>query len=77
MCDQSRSYENTTEAVGGAVAGARSHDWCDELEGLFSYMNNWFGGECGNVAGTWCAEGNNYVAGENGAEYFAYCAQRN
>ena len=61
----------------GAVAGGRSDvASCDEVERLFSYMTDFGGKECGNVAGSWCASGSDYVAGGNGAEYFAYCAEQ-
>ena len=45
---------------------------CPQLEGLFNYMNNRVGGECGTVGGGWCVEGKSYVSGKT-ATYFAYC----
>ena len=45
---------------------------CPQMEGLFNYMNNWSGGECGTVGGGWCVEGKSYVSGKT-ATYFAYC----
>ena len=36
---------------------------CDQFEGVFSYMKNWHGGECGSVGYDWCANGDDFVAG--------------
>ena len=44
---------------------------CQELEGLFLYMNDWFGSEAGVVGGSWPAWGKDHVAGDN--DTFAYC----
>jgi len=81
ICDQSRMSENNTTGTatgtgaGQGESGRQRSQQCEETEGLFSYMNDWAGGsDCGNVEGIWCADGSNYVAGQNGAEYFAYCA---
>ena len=38
-------------------------------------MKNWRGRECGLVGISYCAGGNNYVAGP-GSEYYAYCAKK-
>ena len=35
-------------------------------------MKGWNGGECGVVAGKWCATGSSYVAGP-GKLYYGYC----
>ena len=46
---------------------------CPELQGMFSYMNNFNSyGECGIVGDEWCAHGRDYVSGD--PVYFAYCA---
>ena len=47
---------------------------CPQIQGLFSYMKNWGGSECGVVGTSWCAPGKDYVAGP-GKEYYAYCAR--
>ena len=57
---------------------------CPLFEGVFSYMANWYGGECGRVGYNWCAYGDEFVAGtleapssmvqEKAAVYYAYCA---
>ena len=38
-------------------------------------MKDWRGSECGLVGNSYCAQGNNYVAGP-GSEYYAYCAKK-
>lgn len=59
---------------------------CPQFEGVFSYMKNWYGGECGRVGSDWCANGDDFVAGttevspgqEELAEpetYYGYCAK--
>ena len=49
---------------------------CDPMEGLFNYMHEWSGGECGNVNGLTCAKGNEFVAGTEEEEmYYGYCAK--
>jgi len=47
---------------------------CPEMNGLFNYLKDWFGGECGVVNGIWCAQGNNFTPG-NPPVYYAYCVQ--
>jgi len=59
---------------------------CDEFEGVFSFMHNWYGGECGRVGYDWCANGDDFVAGtlESGPgrsqgqveTYYGYCAKK-
>jgi len=59
---------------------------CPQFEGVFSYMKNWYGGECGRVGSDWCANGDDFVAGSTevspGQEelpeaetYYGYCAK--
>ena len=50
---------------------------CDPLEGVFNYMYDWEGGECGSVDGSWCAWGREYTAGSKPEEtYYGYCAKQ-
>ena len=46
---------------------------CPQFEGVFSYMSNWVGGECGRVGSRWCARGDDFVSGVK--VYYAYCAR--
>ena len=58
---------------------------CEYFEGVFSYMSNWYGGECGRVGYDWCANGDDFVAGTLKASpgqtlkkpevYYAYCVK--
>ena len=58
---------------------------CQQFEGVFSYMRNWYGGECGSVGSDWCANGDDFVSGTNQASpgrtqtnretYYGYCAE--
>ena len=48
---------------------------CPQLEGVFSYMKNYSGGECGKVGPTACAKGKDYVSGPE-KRYYAYCVQQ-
>ena len=48
---------------------------CPALEGVFSHMKGFSGGECGVVNNTWCARGNAITA-QNTGQYFAYCAEQ-
>ena len=54
---------------------------CPQTEGLFSFMSNWFGGECGRVGKSWCAKGDDFEAGALESSsgkvglYYAYCAR--
>jgi len=47
---------------------------CPEMNGLFNYMKDWAGSECGVVNGTWCVSGKNYTP-DNPPYYYAYCVQ--
>ena len=46
---------------------------CPEIDGIFVYMNNWSEGELGVVGNKYYANGKDYVSGEGGLSYFAYC----
>ena len=46
-------------------------DAAEELDGVFTYMNHWYGGESGYVGESFNVQGNSYVAGEH--TYYAYC----
>ena len=58
---------------------------CQQFEGVFSYMRNWYGGECGSVGSDWCANGDDFASGTNQASpgrtqtnretYYGYCAE--
>jgi len=60
---------------------------CPQFEGVFSYMKNWYGGECGRVGSDWCANGDDFVAGTTEASpgqeeqlpeaetFYGYCAK--
>ena len=46
---------------------------CDALEGLFNYREL---GECGQVDGEICVDGNDFVSGtEEGEIYYGFCAK--
>ena len=45
---------------------------CPQMEGLFSYMKNWPGGECGKVGHSFCARGKNLVSSSE-TTYYGYC----
>jgi len=47
---------------------------CKELNGLFNYIKNWSGGECGVVNGAYCAQGKDYTPA-NPPVYYAYCVK--
>jgi len=53
---------------------------CSIFDGVFNYMYNWRGSECGAVDGTSCVTGNGYTSGEmrKGRKriYYGYCAKR-
>ena len=49
---------------------------CDAMEGIFNYMFERSGGECGLVNGVVCVDGNEYVSGtEEGEIYYGFCAK--
>jgi len=35
---------------------------CPQLQGLFNFLNDWYGGECGIVGSTWCVKGKDYTS---------------
>ena len=53
------------------------------VQGVFSYMHHWYGGECGTVGPDWCANGDDFVSNQarpgrtqnNSETYFGYCAE--
>ena len=46
-----------------------------QAEGLFTYMKDWSGGECGYVGSArQCAQGKDLVSGTRDS-YFAFCVQ--
>ena len=59
--------------IAGRICHVVDPRQCKEMDGLFSYMNDYSGGEAGVVGGTWLAQGKSYVSGEK--TYYAYCVQ--
>ena len=49
---------------------------CPQLDGLFSYIHEWDGGECGVVDGQRCVPGTNSTSGNHDI-YYAYCVTSN
>ena len=50
---------------------------CPRMDGLFSYMKGWKGGECGIFSGqnkSYCAHGNSFTSG-NPVPFYAYCVK--
>ena len=58
------------------VCGKKNPRYCTQLDGLFVYLNGYFGGECGVINGRYCANGNRYTSG-NPTTYYAYCVTTN
>ena len=47
---------------------------CPEIDNMFVFMHGWGdNSELGVVGNTYYAQGKNYVSGEGGQHYFAYC----
>ena len=59
--------------IAGRICHVVDPRQCKEMDGLFSYMNDYYYGEAGAVGGTWLAGGKSYVSGEK--TFYAYCVQ--
>jgi len=81
--ERCRETNLPTECTGGpfhalaaAICSGQSWSSCPKLNNMFIYMNNWSGNaECGNVDGTHCTTGGNYVSTRE-KPYYAFCVQQ-
>ena len=48
---------------------------CPWFDGVFNYMKNWHGGECGRVGRDLCAKGNDFVSTSE-TTYYGLCAEK-
>ena len=53
-----------------ACEGIIQNSMSAQMDGVFNYMNNWSGGECGIFNGDLCAHGNDCVSGDT--TYYDY-----
>jgi len=62
------------------ICEGKNPNMCSKLDGVFSHMAKWSGGECGSVDGSHCVVGRDYTSGEmrKGRKriYYGYCAKR-
>ena len=68
-CISSGSKNTLTKALCGNADPKK----CPEIWGVFNYMPNWPGGECGVKNGSFCVSGKNTIASPVNT-YYALCA---
>ena len=71
-CKVSSLGSESLIAISKLICNGQYATECPKTEGIFVSMKNWHGSECGNIKGTYCVEGKNFVSGPNNP-YFAFC----
>ena len=64
---------NSMRALSKLICNVLVHpEECPQLEGMFTYMKEWSGSECGLLDGDFCKKGKEYVSSKK-TPYYAHC----
>ena len=72
QCRETSLQASSLNSFSKLICNGNTAANCPVLDGIFVYMKNWDGSDCGNVKGSHCVQGTSYVS-QPEHPYFAFC----